>query len=131
MSATVYYSRTVKEDTKYLDYLKTKTGCDFCNIGTPTNTLSQVREENELFWIVINAFPYTVFDGNEVADHIMIVPKKHVESISELSEDERQVLIELINKYEPMGYSFMGRDPNNSQKSITHQHTHLIKLVSK
>lgn len=127
-----YYGRT--DDTN-LDYDKYRadrakqTDCAFCMINSTKPIKNEIIEENEYFWIITNAFPYEVFDSIKATDHLMIVPKKHTETISELSKQERELLIELINKYEPQGYTFMGRAPSNTAKTVEHQHTHLIKTI--
>lgn len=78
--------------------------------------------------MVDNLFPYEIWDGHQVADHLMITPKRHVEGMAEFDAAERQEVIELLAKYEAQGYSIYARAPLNKQKTVPHQHTHLIKL---
>ena len=42
--------------------------CDFCEF---TSTHPQVKEEFSHFWVARNNFPYSVWDGCDVADHVM------------------------------------------------------------
>jgi diadenosine tetraphosphate (Ap4A) HIT family hydrolase len=127
--ATYYYGRSTTNDRAYQSYRKKLTGCIFCKIDHPDNTVKKIVEELSDFWVIKNTFPYDVFDSIKVVDHLLIVPKKHIEGIAELTKRERIILIELISKYEAMGYSTMARHPGSQAKSIAHQHTHLIKLT--
>jgi len=129
MKLKFYYGRTDDSNKEYELYLQKKSGCSFCTIGNSDHIENEIIEQNDYFWVVKNAFPYAIFDGFEVIDHLLIVPKKHVEAIFELTIEERQNLIELISKYEIKGYSFFSRSPKNQAKSIWHQHTHLIKVI--
>ena len=123
-----YHARTDEDSNRYREYLKKQIGCVFCQIPDSIY-IKNVTEENESFWILKNEFPYAVYDGGKVVDHLMIVPKKHIEGISNLTEHEQKGLIELLIKYELLGYSFMARCPNDNGKTIAHQHTHLIKTT--
>jgi diadenosine tetraphosphate (Ap4A) HIT family hydrolase len=128
---TKYYcGRDGADDLRYQKHHTQQVGCDFCRIGDPDNTTNTIVEEDEMFWVVENAYPYAIFYNDKVISHLLIVPKKHVEGIAELTAGERQMLIELISKYETEGHLFLGRSPNDSSKSMAHQHTHLIKTTS-
>jgi len=67
----------------------------------------------------------------EVTDHLMIVPKKHVESLHDLTSKEKIDIIDLIATYEKKGYNVYAREKGNATKSVPHQHTHLIKTKNK
>ncbi len=82
-------------------------------------------------WVVCNIFPYDVWDTSTVKDHLMIVPKRHVDSVSHFKRTEQTEFMALLGKYEAKGYSVYARAPTNKMKSVTHQHTHLIKLGPK
>jgi ATP adenylyltransferase len=127
--AEYYYGRLKTEGQRYRAFRKQWDECSFCAIGHPDNTLNVIVEQDDDFWVIKNAFPYVVFDSIEVTDHLLVVPKKHVESITELEPDERQKLVEILSRYEARGYSFMARSPSNPAKSMPHQHTHLIKTI--
>jgi diadenosine tetraphosphate (Ap4A) HIT family hydrolase len=125
-----YYGRLKSDGRKYRTFLKQwEDGCSFCAIDHPDNTVVKIVEQYDDFWVIKNAFPYALFDSIEVADHLLVVPKKHAESIAELDKHERQKLIEILSRYEALGYSIMARGPGNNAKSMFHQHTHLIKIV--
>lgn len=83
------------------------------------------------FWLVANIFPYTIWDNFYVDEHLMLVPKRHIDSIGRFTDEELQTYGELLAEYEDDGYSVYGRAASNSAKSVTHQHTHLIKVSSR
>ena len=121
-------SRTRKAHKVYIDHLTTKEpGCTFCAF---TKNDHQVIKSYRSFWLVKNIFPYDNWDDNRVVDHLMIVPKRHLISLSELSTAEGNNLLKIIGEYEHQGYSLYARAPQNIAKSVLHQHSHLIKLGS-
>ena len=63
----------------------------------------------------------------DVTDHLMIIPKRHVDSMSDLSKEEKLDLINLMADYEAKGYNVYSREKESNMKSVVHQHTHLIK----
>jgi ATP adenylyltransferase len=126
--AECYYGRLKTEGQRYRAFRKQWDECSFCAIGHPDNTLNVIVEQNDDFWVIKNAFPYKFFDSITVTDHLLVVPKKHIESLAQLTKRERQKLIELLARYESLGYSIMARSPDNQAKSMPHQHTHLIKI---
>lgn len=63
--------------------------------------------------------------------HLMVIPKKHVAHLSNLPATERHAIMDLIAKYEEHGYDVYLRSPVNPTRSVTHQHTHLIKTEKK
>lgn len=119
-------ARTKADDHAYWLYKQGRKGiCDLCNIKT---SASKVLEDHTLFMIVTNAFPYALWDGGIVDEHIMLVPKRHVESIAAFTLDEKSEFLELLSSYDQRGYSSYGRAAGSSYKSIAHQHTHLMKV---
>ncbi len=61
----------------------------------------------------------------------MIVPKRHIDSVSHFNGSEQTEFMRMLAKYEAAGYSVYARAPTNKMKSVIHQHTHLIKLGPK
>ena len=120
-------TRSAKEEKTYQDYIKNekKPGCDFCRFEAGDG---QVKREETDFYIVENIYGYSHWDSSEVEEHLMIVPKKHVTSLSKLSDTELMAHAKLIQEYEPKGYSTYSRGSESHMKSVPHQHTHLIKL---
>ena len=101
--------------------------CTFCDIVE--NPSSEVRIDEARHMIVIkNLFPYTLWDGSPVEDHLMIIPKRHLDSAGALNEHEQAEWAKLALKFEKENYSVYARSAGNGAKSIAHQHTHLIKV---
>ena len=122
-------ARSRKNQKYYENYVSTRVNaCDFCHF---TADLDHVLAEFPHFWIVRNLFGYDLWDGMSVGEHLMVVPKRHVDSIGHFTPDEAKEYLDILSEYEAAGYSFYGRAAQNVAKSIPHQHTHLIKLSSK
>lgn len=123
-------TRKPKNHQKYARHIKNKTdaSCEFCKFDTKSE---QVIAARGTMFLVKNIFGYDIWDENDVTDHLMIVPKRHVVSLSELTDKERKTFMELVAEYESQGYSLYARAPQNIIKSVVHQHTHLIKLGQK
>lgn len=104
---------------------RSNSGCTFCAFEQADG---QVIDEYDHFWVVENAFSYDVWDDRAVDDHIMIVPKRHIVGIAEFTDIERVEYMKLVAEYETRNYSLYARAPQNDAKSVTHQHSHLIKV---
>jgi diadenosine tetraphosphate (Ap4A) HIT family hydrolase len=122
MSAT----RSRKEEKSYMKYAArlAPTECELCQLkaGDP-----QFVSESGSFKVIRNIFPYSIWDGQGVMEHMLILPKQHIESLDSLSPDEALEYIKLITEYERQGYDVFARAPGSFMKSVMHQHTHLIK----
>lgn len=120
---TTYRSR--KETLRYRRYLKTAPhSCVFCDIKKGDK---DYIEQTSSFKVIVNSFPYSLWDAQTVTDHIMITPKKHVEDLSGMTLKQKGEYVDLIEKYEKRGYNMYARTPTSLVKTIPHQHTHLIK----
>lgn len=126
MSAT----RSRKEERIYKKYLAgtPKSVCQFCAIGDKSD---QVLEISHSFRVLHNIFGYSIWDGLNVEDHLMVVPRRHIDRLSVLERKESVELIKLLAKYEELGYNVYSRTPGSSVKSIVHMHIHLIKTGGK
>ncbi len=73
---------------KYLDYLAIldSSDCVFCAISSKEP--ESVIEENPHTLVVKNQFGYSVWDGCEVLEHLMIVPKKHRDTLASFTKQE-------------------------------------------
>ena len=98
--------------------------CSFCTVDAGDD---QFVRSTAYFKIIRNKFPYDFWDGQGIADHLMIVPRRHTTDLSEMEDKEKIEYFDLISEYEKRGYSFFARSPTTITKSIPHQHTHLIK----
>lgn len=120
--------RDSKGELVYREYLKNhvhaKGICVFCEIKKSS---SEIARNYSLFTIVTNAFPYTLWDSCTVIEHMMIVPVRHIESMSKFTNKEAEEYHEIASEYEKDGYDLYARGLSSNMKSIPHQHTHLIK----
>jgi len=104
---------------------KPSSACQFCEF---TTDLDHVLEGHPLFWIVRNLFPYHIWDGSRTGEHLLIVPKRHIDSIADFTHEEREEYMDLLADYESRGYSTYTRAPSSGRKTVAHQHTHLIQV---
>jgi len=76
---------------------------------------------------------YAVYDGFPVVEgHTLIIPKKHIQSIFELSDIStlfsfiKEVKNILDKKYSPSGYNLGINDGEHAGQTIPHLHIHMI-----
>lgn len=122
----MYHYRKSKNTYEELNKAdKQATGCrfPFCN----KENLQPIIDENETMAVTPNRVKYDLFEGRRVIDHLMIIPKRHVETLSEFTARELQDFGELAGKYEAQGYNIYARAVGSVNRSVKHQHTHLIK----
>jgi len=106
----------------------TKGGCSFCLDKTiPART---VKETKTMTLVVIRT-KYDVFEGRRVLDHLMVIPKRHSETLSDFTNAEKLELMTIIGEYEAKGYDVYARSITSVDRSVAHQHTHLIRLEEK
>ena len=120
-------TRSHKELRNYRKHrrsFKDETSCVFCEIDSSS---TELITETAHFKVITNKFPYSLWDDQTVLDHLMIVPRQHTNTLSDLLPDEAQEYIQLVSSYEKNGYNVWARAPQSSMKSVIHQHTHLIK----
>src|SRR5882724_3879932 len=79
--------------------------CPFCK----STTLAEAIFENEFIYIVPNLTKYDLWELHNVVDHLLIVPKRHVESLHELNPKERLAVIDAAADYEIKGYNVYAR----------------------
>lgn len=120
-------SRSNQEERLYKQY-RNKAPEDICVFCDVKEGHPQFVEQTRFFKIIRNRFPYSIWDGLGVNDHLMAVPKKHVSSLSELPDQAGIEYLQLLSKYERAHYNLYARAPSSNIKSIMHQHTHLLQL---
>lgn len=124
-------TRSRKEEKKYSEYLRSgepTQGCVFCAI-TPDSP--QFVSETKSFRVIRNIFPYSQWDGQGVIDHLLLIPKEHTDTLSDLSAQEAVEYVDIVSSYESRGYDVHARGPSSNRKSVVHQHTHFLKLDRK
>lgn len=112
----------------YTRHVRSRAVCEFCHFEVGGR---QYVAHNDHFWVVRNIFPYDFWDSRGVLDHLMIVPKRHIESLSSLSTEEKAAYVDLLGEYDLKGYSSYARAPFNTMKSVDHHHTHLMTYTDR
>lgn len=96
--------------------------CPFCG-----PTASDVVAGGKLAYVRRDAFPVS-------KGHTLIVPRRHVSSIFECTDDERQGLLALLDEakvqldaeFSPDGYNIGVNDGEAAGQTVMHLHIHLI-----
>ncbi len=108
---------------KYVDYLSTLTDCPFCRSG------QRHIAENATAYLTYSAAPYH-------PDHLLVVPKRHLEHILDISEAEQRDMDALqkvgLAALRALGYENMCvliKEGDRREKTIAHSHYHLIPDV--
>jgi diadenosine tetraphosphate (Ap4A) HIT family hydrolase len=119
-------NRTRRVEKSYRKYRSApeRVPCDFCIVKKGDYNFVS---ESPSFKVLHNIFPYALWDEQTVTDHLMIVPKQHIDSLKSLKPSQAAEYLAAISEYEHQGYSVYARAPGSLAKSIIHQHTHLIK----
>jgi len=118
-----HYRKTV---LKYVERKKTP-GCPFCK----PETLAKAVYENKHVFVVPNLTQYDLWELYDVVDHLLVVPKRHAKSLDQLNKTERLAIMDICAEYEPKGYNIYARGNGFINRSVEHQHTHLIKVTNK
>jgi len=113
----------MKED--YQDFLKTLTTCPFCE-----RSHNRVLLECEHTYLTYALAPYH-------KHHLLVVPRRHVLSITELTSEEEEEISQLqriglavLNKLGYESVTFMVREGKvEKNKSIDHTHFHVVPYV--
>lgn len=101
--------------------------CSFCAlVTTPTE---QVITSYEHMLRIHNRFPYAIWDDVPVAEHLMIIPKRHTLHLVDFTPEERQEYSSILTQAEKDGYSIYHRSQHNPVRTMEHLHTHLFRLA--
>lgn len=96
--------------------------CPFCRL----NNREIVEELGEML-VLRNNFPYEVYDGRGIKEHLMIVPRRHLANFQDFTDEEFEAYWRLQSKYHVRGYSSMTRSAIDVHRSVpSHLHTHLF-----
>jgi ATP adenylyltransferase len=87
----------------------------------------EIVEESDLTLVVRSNHPYDLWEFRDVQEHLLVVPKRHVESLADLSAEEQVDNMNILGRYELDGYDIYARGDGSLTRTQAHQHTHLIK----
>ncbi|MBC5792771.1 MAG: HIT domain-containing protein [Nanohaloarchaea archaeon] len=107
--------------------------CIFCAQANNDDRVSKVTVyEDDFLMVELNIFPYNT-------GHLMVVPKKHVNSMTELEDDERNKLFSMVSNVEelqrevvdPAGIDVGINIGKEAGESIPHLHVQLVPIYEK
>lgn len=102
--------------------------CPFCDHA---RIKERIVAETEHAFIVPNRTFYDLWEFRDVTDHLLVLPKRHVRSLADLNDAEKLDIMIIIGDYESRNYNVYARSIDSIQRSVPHQHTHLIKTTDK
>lgn len=113
---------------EYVTSDKVESGCVFCEVSRPPAPDSLVVHEGTLCFVILNLYPYN--NG-----HLMVVPKRHLSSLSELTADEMMETgrllqlaeLALTEAYQPQGLNVgvnLGKPAGAGV--LNHVHIHVV-----
>jgi diadenosine tetraphosphate (Ap4A) HIT family hydrolase len=96
--------------------------CPFCHLEP-----SRVIAGNSLAIVIRDGFPIS-------RGHTLVIPRRHVGSFFEISDEERSAMLELLGKQKhsldqelsPAGYNVGINDGAAAGQTVPHLHIHLI-----
>ncbi|MBP9852407.1 MAG: adenylyltransferase [Patescibacteria group bacterium] len=101
-----------------------KRPCNFCD----PKFLVEVITENSTMRVARNRVSYDLFEGVEVSDHLMILPKEHRAGFAEFTDQEKIDHLNLAAEFEAKGYNLYTRAPKSKTRSVAHLHSHLLQM---
>ena len=109
--------------SRYLSHPRPTT-CPFCD---HIEMKPRILYETEHCFVIPNRVSYDIWELRDVLEHLLLIPKQHCKNFGELSADARHEIMDAIASYETNSYNIYARTETNTNRSIPHQHTHLIK----
>jgi len=107
--------------------------CIFCAQAEDDERISKLAVfEDDFLMVVLNIFPYNT-------GHLMVVPKRHVNSMTDLEDEERNRLFKMVSKVEelqrevvdPAGIDVGINIGKAAGESIPHLHVQLVPIYEK
>lgn len=120
-----HYRKTLRTYAKMNASDKNLTTCTLCHDFASAK--ERIISENDTMFVVANRVAYDIFEGQRVTDHLMVIPKRHAESIGDFTPEEMTDQMRVIGHYEKRGYSVYARGVASATRTVSHQHTHLIR----
>jgi len=101
--------------------------CPFCEEAIEQRIIRSFKYS----FLVHNLVGLDIWELSDVVEHLLLIPKRHVASLSDLSKPEAAELMKIMGEYENKDYNVYARSINSTIRSVRHQHTHLIKVDQK
>lgn len=102
---------------------KKSDSCPFCAIQA-----DDIVAETSQMYVIKNRVAYDYFEGVPVLDHLMVIPKRHVKSLSEMTDAEKVDYVSTLGEFEKTDYGVYSRAANSAIRSVEHVHTHVLKI---
>lgn len=118
--------RNGKSEKAYGEAGKTIIGCPFCNVLGQKTIQSSSKAGH--FFIIKNIYKYDVWDNRQVSEHLLLIPKRHIDGLSALTKAEFADYNSELVKADREGYEVFTRPSGGETKTVDHLHTHLIKI---
>lgn len=100
--------------------------CPFCD----DISNRQIVEDCGDFLVIKNDFPYHIYANLEVVDHLVVIPKRHIDQLLQLNDRQRADYSAILWRYHNQGYDNLTRSARSSGRSVpAHVHTHLIQTT--
>jgi diadenosine tetraphosphate (Ap4A) HIT family hydrolase len=98
------------------------TTCPFCSLPA-----SRIVQSNAIGWVIRDAYPIS-------PGHTLVIPRRHVGSFFDLTEDERSALLSLVAtakvqidaEHRPSAFNIGVNDGAAAGQTVPHLHIHLI-----
>lgn len=125
-----YYLWSPKREEYEANEIPDDIDCIFCSQAEDDERVSKLEiYEDDFLMVELNIFPYNT-------GHIMVVPKRHLNSLTELEEEERNRLFAMVSKVEelqrevvdPAGIDVGLNIGEAAGESIQHLHVQLVPI---
>lgn len=117
------YNKMKREDLREGD-------CSFPFCRT-SNTSQPSVIETATMYVIENRTAYDIFEGRRVLEHLMLLPKRHVETLRDFTDQEKIEYATVVGEYEAKGYNIYSRGVGSITRSMSHVHTHMIQMQNK
>ncbi|WP_414836811.1 HIT family protein [Candidatus Nanohalococcus occultus] len=125
-----YYLWSPKREEYEANEIPDDINCIFCSQAEDDERISKLEiYEDDFLMVELNIFPYNT-------GHIMVVPKRHLNSLTELEDEERDRLFSMVAKVEelqrevvdPAGIDVGLNIGEAAGESIQHLHVQLVPI---
>ncbi len=108
----------------YKELLDTERSCPFCDFGK-----NRIITKMGVAQLTYSLAPYC-------ENHLLVTPKRHIESFEDLTEEEKKDIDSMLSKgikfLKTLGhtdYSILLRNGNKTGKTVAHLHYHIIPSI--